>query len=223
MPAEGGGDPEHSEHEVEPEGPGCEELAGAEAVSARESEHRRQHDVVEEDDRDRRTGACNRPAQLRAAGQHERRTWATAQPGEPVYCEVRRVEELDVRGIALLDPLRQVLQERQEHDELRRKEQRSAVTNTSAVWNDWFRPVRTTKSCAPAAASVRNVNAIQSAELTPPPFSAAATAAATAAPSTPNQSAAAPGASGSSLGRGRTWSAALTAARSCWPSLRWPS
>ena len=119
---------ERRDDEIHPDRRGRQQAAFAEALPAREPEHRRQQEMVDEDPHERGREAGKREAQLRIGRQHvvDGPGYASRAPGsERREGVVADVERLDVPGVPLLQPVRQMLYERHQGDELRRQQERA--------------------------------------------------------------------------------------------------
>ena len=124
VPRVGHGEAERGKHDVRREVLDGEQPAGAEAVPAGEKEHRREQKMI---DRDHGQDRCDTG---------EGASWAVSHGARAVHCTGRRpgahqrerpvgdVERLDVPAVANVQPLGDVLHERDEGDEPGRQDQR---------------------------------------------------------------------------------------------------
>ena len=125
LPDRGQPDAERGKNELRREHRRREEPRLRRPVPSGEKEHSGHQDVVEGDERDRREESGHGHAwaaahPVRGVPDHESRH---APGGEPVERVVADVERLDVPGVPMLEPLRDVLDDPHQHDELRRKQQ----------------------------------------------------------------------------------------------------
>ena len=117
-------DAEAGEDELGREPVEGEELGLTERVRPGEVQHHGEQDVVQEDERERRGGAGERLARVRGANEARVLDPVRHRPGgQAVERVVRDVEALDVPGLAARQPLRNVLDERDQRDERRRQKQ----------------------------------------------------------------------------------------------------
>ena len=120
-------DAEDRQHEVDRDALGAEEPRLPEGVVAAELQDRRDEHVIDPDEDDAGGEPRDGEPQMRARDQAaavEADQVGDAPRGERVERVVRDVEDLDRPRVALLQPLGDRLHERDEHDQLRREEQR---------------------------------------------------------------------------------------------------
>ena len=150
-------DAEHGEHEVGREAREREEARLAQRVPAREVEHRGHQQVVDRDDR----GGCREAGErvVEVAAPEPEETVEGRVGGQHREGPVADVEDLDVPGgLRLLSHSGMCMATPISTTSSGGSSIAAGIRKTIVVWYDWFRGVRTTKSCATAAIVPRMTN-----------------------------------------------------------------
>ena len=125
VPERGNRDADRDERQVRREAVDREEREVAQRVAVREAHHRPEQQVVRqhEDERDDRIADAFAQVRVRVERANVEHRLPGPERGEARERVVRDVERLDVPGVALLQPLRDMLDQRDEHEELRGQDQ----------------------------------------------------------------------------------------------------